>query len=229
MKSLNWIVFSLAIVLAISLRGIPDIITASAALNENKKIIVIDPGHGGEDGGTGGRSGALEKNINLDISLVLAELFEDSGYKVILTRDGDYSIGDQSISTIAGRKASDIKKRVEICNSSGAELVLSIHQNFFEQSKYYGTQVFYGANNDSEELAESIQLRVRGDMQPENSREVKPGGESIYLLRNAVPPSVIVECGFLSNAEEEKRLSDYDYQRKLAYSIFLGAVEYLHK
>ena len=229
MKSLNWIVFSLAIVLAISLRGIPDIITASAALNENKKIIVIDPGHGGEDGGTCGRSGALEKDINLDISLILAGLFEDSGYKVVLTRDGDYSIGDRELETVVKRKAADIKKRTEICNSSGADMVISIHQNYFEQSKYFGTQVFYGANNDSEELAESIQLRVREDTQPENSREVKPGGEGIYLLRNAVPPSVIVECGFLSNAEEEKRLSDYDYQRKLAYSIFLGAVEYLHK
>ena len=229
MKSLNWIVFALALVLAVSFRGVPDIITASVELDSGKGLIVIDPGHGGEDGGTCGKSGVLEKDINLDISLMLAGLFDDAGYNVILTRDGDYSVCDPELDTVAARKASDIKKRTEICNFSGADMVISIHQNYFEQSKYYGAQVFYGRNEKSVKLAENIQSRIKEDIQPENSREIKPGGESIYLLNNATIPAVIVECGFLSNSAEERKLIETDYQRKLAYSIFLGTVEYLHQ
>ena len=223
-------VLSLCAVIGVALiyfRDIPEVITASAELTRTEVTIVIDPGHGGEDGGTVGVNGIMEKDINLEISLLLSELFEDAGYKVVMTRDGDFSIGDQSISTIAGRKASDIKRRVEICNNSGAELVLSIHQNYFEQSKYHGAQVFYGLTDGSEMLAELIQTRLRNDIQPENTREIKPGGESIYLLNNTDLAAVIIECGFLSNSNEAELLTQNEYQRKLAYAIFLGAGEYL--
>ena len=227
MKNLILILCTVIGVTFLCFRDIPEVITASAELNKTEVTIVIDPGHGGEDGGTVGVNGIMEKDINLEISLLLSEVFEDAGYKVVMTRDGDFSIGDQSIATIAGRKASDIKRRVEICNNSGAELVLSVHQNYFEQSKYHGAQVFYGIADGSEMLAELIQTRLRNDIQPENTREIKPGGEGIYLLNNTDLASVIIECGFLSNNNEAELLTQNEYQRKLAYAIFLGTVEYL--
>lgn len=222
MKKLLLVLLLISALLSFITRDLPEVISASADLNDDEKIIVIDAGHGGEDGGTSGKTGVLEKDINLQISLLLEELFKDAGYNVIMTRDGDYSIGDAELDTVSKRKASDIKKRVEICNSSGADCVISIHQNYFEEDKYSGAQVFYGSNDGSKALAEAVQLRLREDVQPENTREVKPGGESIYLLKNTTIPAIIVECGFLSNPSEEKCLTDPTYQQKLAYSIFLG-------
>ena len=227
MKRYIMILCALVGITAVYFRDIPEVVTASANLNNHMCRLVIDPGHGGEDGGAVGVNEVLEKDINLGISLILADMFENAGYEVVLTRDGDYSIGNHELDTIAERKASDIKKRTEICNSSDAELVISIHQNYFEQEKYYGVQVFYGTEDSSELLAQEIQLRIREDIQPENRREIKPGGESIYLLNNVTIPAVIVECGFLSNANEAELLCQENYQKKMAYSIFLGTMEYL--
>lgn len=204
-----------------------DAIITTASADENK-IIVIDPGHGGEDGGAIGQNGINEKDINLSISLILKALFEDSGYTVVMTREGDYSIGDDSLGTIAARKASDIKDRVNICNSSNAKMVLSIHQNYFSEAKYSGAQMFYGTVDGSEALAESIQTEIRENTQPENNRKIKATTDKIYLLNNSTIPSVIVECGFISNYDESLRLINKDYQRQIAYSIYLGALDYIN-
>ena len=201
----------------------------SNALELKQKTIVIDAGHGGEDGGAIGQLDVNEKDINLKISIILKDLFELGGYKVIMTRDGDYSIEDTGLGTIAARKSSDIKNRVKICSQNGIDAVLSIHQNHFQDSKYSGAQMFYGINTDSELLAESIQKNIVENIQPENQRKIKKAEKSIYLLNHVGVPAVIVECGFISNMDETIKLMDEEYQHKMAYAIYMGADEYFRQ
>ncbi len=187
-------------------------------------VIVIDAGHGGEDSGAVD-NGVLEKDINLDIALKLRDFLITSGYTVVMTRDTDISIYDSSSSTISEKKVSDLHNRLSIINGSDDNILVSIHQNKFEQSKYYGAQMFYSPNNPkSEYLAESIRRSVTGLLQPENKRELKAADSSIYILNKATVPAVIVECGFISNQEEAQKLSDEDYRSKMAFAIFCGVI-----
>lgn len=204
-------------------------ILVNAQQNEGTKTIIIDPGHGGEDGGTTGEFNIQEKDVNLQIAVILQDLFETAGYQVVMTREGDYAIGDNSLGTIAQRKSSDIKKRVEICNTTSADFVLSIHQNHFSDSKYSGAQMFFGKAAGSKELAQAIQDSIVSNTQPQNHREIKQGESSIYLLNHVEKPIVIVECGFLSNREEAQKLMEDEYLRSIAFSIYLGGMEYLCK
>ena len=190
------------------------------------KVIVIDAGHGGEDGGAV-CNGLYEKDINLSIALKLRNLLNICGYRTILTRDSDISIYDSSAKTTREKKVSDLKKRVEIINGSENNILVSIHQNKFEQSQYSGTQFFYSENSPgSIRLAEKMCESVTTLLQPENKRELKPAGDSIYILSNAKVPAVIAECGFLSNEEEAKKLADDSYQQLFAFSLFCGIVDY---
>lgn len=198
----------------------------TADVSESEFVVIIDPGHGGEDSGAVANS-VLEKDINLDISLRLRDMLRASGITVKMTRDSDLSIYDTSAGTIREKKVSDLKNRVEIANSSKNNILVSIHQNKFEDSKYSGAQMFYSTNNEkSKILAESIRQSVTGLIQQDNKRELKKGDSSIYLLNNSTVPSVIVECGFLSNAEEAKKLSDEEYKNKMAFAIYCGILEY---
>ena len=194
---------------------------------DNSITVVIDPGHGGEDGGASANN-VLEKDINLKISLKLKDMLNTAGINVVMTRDSDKSIYDSSADTTRQKKVSDLKNRVSIINGSKNNILVSIHQNKFEQSKYSGTQIFYSKNNpQSELLAEDIRRSVTGLIQPENKRELKAASESIYILNKATVPAVIVECGFLSNENEAKLLSDNEYQQKMAFSIFCGIMNRL--
>ncbi|HCI59914.1 MAG TPA: N-acetylmuramoyl-L-alanine amidase [Ruminococcus sp.] len=208
----------------------------SAALNikvsvssENVKsmpTIVIDAGHGGEDGGAVSDSGVLEKDINLSIANDTSALFYMLGFDVTQTRKTDIAL-DNVEDTIRKRKVSDMKKRLEIFNSSEENTVISIHQNKFSESKYHGTQIFYSPNNPkSKQLADSIKYSVKGLLQPDNERECKKADSGIYLLKNTNNPAVIVECGFISNGEECKNLLDSQYQKQMAYSITAGFLSY---
>ena len=198
----------------------------TADVSESEFVVIIDPGHGGEDSGAVANS-ILEKDINLDISLRVRDMLRASGITVKMTRDSDLSIYDTSAGTIREKKVSDLKNRVEIANSSKNNILVSIHQNKFEDSKYSGAQMFYSTNNEkSKILAESIRQSVTGLIQQDNKRELKKGDSSIYLLNNSTVPSVIVECGFLSNAEEAKKLSDEEYKNKMAFAIYCGILEY---
>lgn len=200
---------------------------ADASPSAPKPIIIIDVGHGGEDGGAVADDGTLEKDLNLSIATYLYQYFQEHGFDTIITRTEDVALGDQNLSTIRERKRSDLQKRVEIMNSYPNSITISIHQNKFEQSKYYGTQVFYSVNDaDSVKLAESIRASVVKDLQPNNKRETKPATESIYVLNHAQYTAVLVECGFVSNAEELANLKDTAYQKKLAYGIFSGFLDY---
>lgn len=202
---------------------------ASALAGENIPTIVIDPGHGGEDGGTSGKSDMLEKDINLAISLQLQKLLQTSGYHVVMTRTEDVSIPDDGLGTVRERKISDLHNRLKLIESQGDCILLSIHQNYFEQSQYNGAQMFYSTKNPgSKDLAESIKSRVVTLIQPQNARETKPATSSIYLLWNVKVPAVLVECGFLSNPEEEKKLQDTAYQSQMAFAIYSGLQDYVH-
>lgn len=208
----------------------------SAALNikvsvssENVKsmpTIVIDAGHGGEDGGAVSESGVLEKDINLSIANDTSALFYLLGFDVTQTRKTDIAL-DNGEDTIRKRKVSDMKKRLEIFNSSKENTIISIHQNKFSESKYHGTQIFYSPNNPkSKQLADSIKYSVKGLLQPDNERECKKADSGIYLLKNTNNPAVIVECGFISNEEECKNLLDSQYQKQMAFSITAGFLSY---
>lgn len=202
---------------------------ASALAGERIPTIVLDPGHGGEDGGTSGNSAVLEKDINLAVALKVQGLLEASGYHVVMTRTEDISIGDETLDTVRGRKVSDLHNRMKIIEEQGDCVFLSIHQNYFEQSQYDGAQMFYSTKNPaSKELAESIKSRVVTLLQPENKRETKPATSSIYLLWNVKVPAVLVECGFLSNPAEAAKLKDPSYQQQMAFAVFCGMMDYLH-
>ena len=188
--------------------------------------IVIDAGHGGEDGGAVNDSGVLEKDINLAVANDTSKLMQLLGFDVVQTRDKDISLA-QDGDTVRSRKVADMKKRLDIFNSSKENVIISIHQNKFTQSKYYGTQIFYSPNNpESKNLAESIKYSVKSLLQPENERECKKADSGIYLLKNTDNPAVIVECGFISNDAECKKLLDSTYQKQMAFSIITGFLNY---
>ena len=189
---------------------------------QTKKTVIIDPGHGGIDVGTVGIDGSLEKNINLSISLDLYDFLMVSGINTVLTRDGDYEMyraGEQ-------RTKSDLYNRMDYINSVPNSILISIHQNHFENEAEWGTQVWYSPNDEiSPTLADKILQSVKKNIQPENKRENKISDNSYYILYKAQKPSVMVECGFVSNENENKRLQDKEYQRDMAYSILVGICE----
>ncbi len=192
-------------------------------------VIVIDAGHGGEDGGAVATDGTNEKDINLSIAGYLNDMFLSGGFKTKMIRTIDIAIYDEGCTTIKSKKVSDMHNRLEIFNSDPNSVVISIHQNKFEQEKYNGTQVFYSPNsNESEVLAENIRLSVVNMLQPENTRENKKATKDIYLLYNCKQPSVIVECGFLSNNNELAKLKTEEYQKQIAFSIYCGCLEYIN-
>ncbi len=194
------------------------------------KTVIIDAGHGGFDGGTSAMDGTVEKDLNLQIALKLNSLLGSMGVNTIMTRTDDSGTNDASASTIRQKKISDIKNRLKIIENNPDAIFVSIHQNHFSQSKYSGAQVFYSKNNPlSEKLAESVRYNLITVLQPDNSREIKQSGSEIYLLHHSAVPSVMVECGFLSNKEETEKLKDENYQRKLAFTVAMGIVDYLNQ
>lgn len=209
------------------LLGCSAVIETSISKN-SLPTIVIDAGHGGEDGGAVADDGTNEKDINLKIAQQLNIFFVNSGFKTVMTRNSDIAIYDENCETIKEKKVSDMHNRLKIFNNDSNSIVISIHQNKFEQEKYSGTQVFYSANNPgSEVLAENIRLSVTGMLQPENNRENKSATKSIYLLHHCKQPAVIVECGFISNQSELALLKTEKYQKEMAFSIYCGCLEYV--
>lgn len=196
----------------------------------SSSVIILDAGHGGEDGGAVAPDGTNEKDINLCITNDISCLFEIFGIKYIPVRTEDVSVGDNSLKSMRDRKRSDIRNREKLVNSTDNSVFFSIHQNKYGVAKYNGTQVFYGsANPDSEILAQAVQNSVVEKLQPNNTRQIKPSGDSIYLLYHAKAPAVMIECGFLSNPDELLMLKDSVYQKKFSYSVFYGLQNYLNQ
>lgn len=213
-----------------TMNSLDRITVQTGSLETHVQTIVLDAGHGGEDGGSVSADGVLEKDINLAIAQKLKPLLESSGIRVIMVREEDVSIGDQTLDTVRERKVSDLHNRLKLVEEHPDCLLVSIHQNHFCQSQYWGTQLFYSPNcPESQQLAESIQGSVVQYLQPENRRECKPAGNTIYLLWNAQVPAVIVECGFLSNPSETALLQKEEYQMQMAVTLWNGILNYLEK
>lgn len=187
---------------------------------EWEHTVIIDAGHGGIDGGATSCTGVLESTINLEIALRLNDLLHLLGYNTVMIRTTDTSIYTEG-NTIASQKVSDLKERVRIVNETENAILISIHQNTFSDSRYSGAQVFYASNQDSRELAELLQTGLC------TTRRCK-AASSVYLLQNIHATGVLIECGFLSNPEEEAKLRTVDYQQRLCGIIAAGLNEFLH-
>lgn len=195
---------------------------------ENVPVIIIDAGHGGEDGGAVGIDGTAEKDLNLSISLKLNEILSAMGYQTRMVRTTDTSIHNTDADTVRERKVSDIHNRATIMNEYENCIYVSIHQNKYSGSSIWGAQTFYSPNNEeSKELAQLIQASIANNVQPDNKRVIKQSGTNIYVLYNATKPAVMVECGFVSNANELEQLKDDEYQNKMAFAISNGIINYL--
>lgn len=186
------------------------------------KVVVVDPGHGGPDGGGSGPSGILEKEITLQFANNVARYFSQAGSAVILTREKDTDLSSDG-KTLRQRKVEDLKNRVRLATENNASAYLSIHTNSFG-STWSGAQVFYSPDSEaSKALAESIQSEITRLI---NNTTRKAKTLSPYILRNLDMPAVIIEVGFLSNPKEEKLLLDENYQQKMAYAIYAGTVKF---
>ena len=194
--------------------------------NDEKFTIIIDAGHGGEDGGAVSESGICEKNINLDISKKLYGLLMFTDFDVVMTRDSDILLYKQGQE--GRKKYYDITNRINIASSYDNALLISVHQNKFPIRKYYGFQVYYSKNNENSEIfANIIKNNVKTYLQPQNKREIKAADENIRLLDSVHIPAVLAECGFLSNETEAALLNTEDYRNKIAYLLYVSIIEYV--
>lgn len=199
----------------------------TSEVSADERIFIIDAGHGGEDPGTSSKDGILEKDLNLQISIILGEMLTDNGYTVVYTRTDDKLLYNEDQNIKGLRKISDLKNRCNLAESYPDAVFLSIHMNSYGSSKYSGLQVYYGIKDPrSEILAECIQANVKREVQNENRRKIKKGN-NIYLMENIGNVCVLIECGFLSNVDEAKKLSEKEYQKILCFSIFCGIIEYI--
>ena len=193
------------------------------------KTVVLDAGHGVPDEGAESSNGTTEAETNLKITLKVQNLLEQSGCTVILTRSDENAIYDLDSTTLRQKKISDIHNRVKIGNESSADIFVSIHLNKIPQQQYYGWQCFYkDGNEQSNKLAKSIQENLNKSIQKENNR-VAMKIDNIYIIKHVEIPTAVVECGFLSNPEEEQQLLDDAYQNRLAWGIYNGIINYFYE
>ena len=207
----------------------PEDTIPTVSLPVTGKTIVLDAGHGYPDEGAESANGVTEANINLIITKKVQSLLEQSACNVILTRSDENGIYDLDASTLREKKVTDIKNRVKIGNESSADVFISIHLNKIPQSQYYGWQAFFKQNDEkSEELARSLQEELNSSIQRENKREaLKITGK--YIIEHVEIPIAIIECGFLSNPEEEQLLQQDEYQNRIAWGIYNGIMDYFYE
>ena len=184
------------------------------------KTVVLDAGHGGFDGGASSIGGTLEKDINLSIALKTRDTLTLFGFNVIMTRSDDIALADT--------KKEDMYSRLNIAKNNPNSVFVSIHQNYFTEGKYSGAQMFYGSNNqdDAKSLALILQKNFKANLNPQNERQVKKADKSLFLFKKAPQPSVLIECGFLSNYNEAQLLQNEKYQTKIALTIAQSILEY---
>lgn len=200
----------------------------TVALPVNNRTIVLDAGHGVPDEGAQSSNGTTEAESNLKIVLKVQNLLEQSGATVILTRSDENAIYDLDSKTLKQKKISDIHNRVKIGNESSADIFVSIHLNKIPQQQYWGWQTFYKQESpEGQKLATSIQNSLNESIQKENKR-VPMKIENVYIIKHVEIPTTIVECGFLSNPEEEQLLLTDEYQNKLAWGIYTGIMDYFY-
>lgn len=200
----------------------------STTVSEGQRTVIIDAGHGGEDPGkVSNYSDLKEKDLNLAIALKTRDLLEKENYTVIMTRQEDKLEYAEGTTNIIEKRRQDLNRRKKIMDEGGAAIVVSIHLNGFNETQYYGAQTFYPPNStESKKLAEILQKSLKDTCDPENKRQPQLKKDPIIILADLKTPTVIVECGFLSNAQEEKKLGTEEYQDKLAAAITAGVQEY---
>ena len=190
----------------------------TATIAKEEIVIVVDPGHGGEDPGKVGINDVLEKDLNLQIAKKVADLLKSAEIKVVMTREND---------KVPDIKKQDLEQRVKLINDTNPTLALCIHQNSYPDATIRGAQVFYHTfTPEAEDIASVIQEQLR-TVDPENKRQIKEN-DTYYMLKNSKAPTVIVECGFLTNPEEAQKLTQDDYQQQLAQAICEGIVKWLN-
>lgn len=217
------------LVLVIAVLGTVGFFSASKNVFGSKSapVVIVDAGHGEPDGGAVGANGTLEKDINLDIARKLQEVLEGKGIKVIMTRTGDSALFENRDGSIREKKREDMNTRLSIMKKSGADVFISIHMNSFSSSKTNGLHVFYSANHEEvKPLAENIQERI-SMITGAKTHTVKTADKNLFLMKNPPLPAILVECGFISNPEEEKKLNDEDYKSRIAWAIAEATEEYL--
>lgn len=181
--------------------------------------VIIDAGHGIPDGGAVGVSGSVEQKINLDIALKLKEVLEAKSIRVIMTREDENGLWDDENQSIRQKKVADMNNRLNIMKKSHADLFISIHMNSYPNHKTSGLRVFYAPNHSEiKPLAENIQVRMQ-DITGANTTVVKSADKTLFLMKNPPIPAILVECGFVSNPTEEKKLQEADYQARLAWAM----------
>ncbi len=204
-----------------------DAFLAASTASTQEAPIILDAGHGGEDGGAIGVGGILEKDINLSVTLKTNAVLRFFGYQTLLTRSEDEMTCDDGLSSQRAKKVSDIKNRFALLENTSCLCFISIHQNFFGGNAH-GAQIFYGGENEqSKLLAQALQDNIRTVLQPENSRVIKQATDDIYILYHTKKPAVLAECGFISNSGDAAMLTDENYQNKLAFVIAESAAKYL--
>ena len=230
MKKLIWEeVIGLLLILMVFLAakfGTVQVVSADVSGTAHRPVVVIDPGHGGNDPGKVGVDGSLEKDINLQIAGRLKRYLEQADVEVVMTREEDKGLYEEEDN---GKKMADMRNRCRLINESGADLVVSIHQNSYHEEYVSGGQVFYYKDSvKGKELAEILQKRFTYVLGEGNRRLAKANG-NYYLLLHVKSPIVIVECGFLSNWNEAAMLKDSVYQDRMAWTLHMGILEYLNR
>lgn len=220
--------FVLIIGFAMILRHGESVQTSSdAVLYAEMPVLILDPGHGGEDGGAVAEDGTVESLINLSISIKVAELAELLGCEVQMTRETDISIYDPDAKTLREKKVSDLKNRVALCEQVKNGVLISIHQNSLPSApSVKGAQVFFNEQQGSSELAQAVQSILNVTINPGKPKEAKAMGSSSYLMKNVTCPGILIECGFLSNAAETQALKTDSYQLEIAVSILSAVLKY---
>lgn len=202
----------------------------SAVMNDTAPTVIIDAGHGGEDGGAVSADGLFEKDVNLSIALKLDKFLRECGVQTVLTRSEDILLYDKTSDYHGHKKEQDLAARRAVAEGYENAVFVSIHMNSFTQSKYSGLQVYYSqGNTESARLANIIQALTRDTLQPSNTRKTKAADSGIYLLYHLKCPAVLVECGFLSNPEEASLLASEEYRDKLALLLCNSITQYLNE
>lgn len=214
----------LLVTISVSIRNavVPAISTSAS----QKRTVIIDSGHGGIDGGCVGVNGCVEKDINLAIAKDLQKLLELSGFNVIMTRSEDVSLHDDGVEGIRNQKVSDMENRLKIIQSNPDSLFISIHQNQFTEPEYFGAQMFYTTNNSGNFRLAQIMQSCFAELQTGNDREIKLIDNDLYLFKDTKQLAILIECGFLSNENDAANLSDSEYQKQVAFTIYRGIMKY---
>lgn len=223
---INALILCILVFVAIAGNRAISVVTENAPLSM-EHCIIIDPGHGGVDGGATSFTGVLESTMNLEIALRLDDLMHLLGIQTSMVRKTDISVYSKGES-IAAKKVSDLKNRVSLVNNTPGAVLISIHQNHFTDSRYSGAQVFYASTTGSNLLAERMQTGFITTINQGSKRRAKKA-DGVYLLENIKCPGILIECGFISNQQEEAKLRDAEYQKKLCCAIAATTSTYLFK